>query len=264
MRLPDKFNSTCTATCSMPHVDGTSRAGGIDADEWAFLRSVANQAAASKDVRDAGIWELRGEPQHYVHSKAMLWVALDRALVLYEESGLDCDADDLERWRTTRDAIRSDVDRLGVDHERGNFVQHYDSLDVDASLLKLPLVGFVEATDPRMIATVEAIRRDLAIEPDGFLRRFRGDRNADDTHGPEGVFLLCSFWLVEVLVMQGRLDDATALFERLVGLGNDVGLFAEEYDTINNEPLGNFPQAFTHLGLIASAARLRTAQGRSR
>jgi GH15 family glucan-1,4-alpha-glucosidase len=235
------------------------RAGGIDPDEWTFLRSVANQAAASVDVADSGIWELRGEPRHYVHSKVMLWVALDRALVLYEQSGLDCDADDIARWRVARDAVRADVDRLGVDHERGNFVQHYDSVDVDASLLKLPLVGFVGADDPRMIATVAAIERDLAVAPHGFLRRFRGDRNGGATHRPEGVFLLCSFWLVEVLVLQGRVDDATALFERLTDLGNDVGLFAEEYDTVHAEMLGNFPQAFTHLGLISAARRLRHA-----
>ena len=236
------------------------RARPLDPDEWTFLRSVVDQAAASKDVRDSGIWELRGEPQHYVHSKVMLWVALDRGIRLYEESDLDGDEDDADQWRTTRDAIRADVEQLGVDHRHGNFVQHFDSVDVDASLLKLPLVGFVEATDPRMIATVAAIQRDLAVEPDGFLRRFRGDRGGGVAHPSEGVFLLCSFWLVEVLVLQSRIDEATELFDRLVGLGNDVGLFAEEYDTANAELLGNFPQAFTHLGLISAARRLRLAR----
>jgi GH15 family glucan-1,4-alpha-glucosidase len=141
----------------------------------------------------------------------------------------------------------------GVDPVGGHFVQHYGSPDVDASLLKLPLIGFVDASDPRMLATVDRIRRDLAVEPSGLIRRFRDD---GDTGRPEGVFLLCTTWLVEVLAMQGSLDDAITLFEEVLSLGNDVGLFAEEYDVGASEPLGNFPQAFTHLGVISAARRL--------
>jgi GH15 family glucan-1,4-alpha-glucosidase len=232
----------------------------IDDDEWSFLRSVVDQAAKHRHTRDAGIWELRGASQHYVHSKVMLWLALDRGVRLVEDFGLDPSRSDVEGWRTVRDGVRADVERLGVDHRHGHFVQHYDSTTVDASLLKLPLVGFVDANDPRMVRTVQAIQRDLAVGTDGFLRRFSGDHNGVVTHGPEGVFLLCTFWLVEVLALQGRQDEAEALFERLVALGNDVGLFAEEYDIMATEFLGNFPQAFTHLGLIAAAKRLREGQ----
>ena len=236
------------------------RTASIDDDEWAFLRSVVNQAALHRDTPDSGIWELRGEPQHYVHSKVMLWVALDRGIRLVEDFGLDCDHAAADSWRSARDGLRSDVERLGVDHRGGHFVQHYDSIAVDASLLKLPLVGFVDANDPRMVRTVEVIERDLGVGSAGFLRRFRSDRREQADEGPEGVFLLCTFWLVEVMALQGRIDEAEALFLRLVELGNDVGLFAEEYDVAAGEFLGNYPQAFTHLGLISAAHRLDVAR----
>ena len=230
------------------------RDGSIDDDEWRFLSSVVDEAMAAADRPDSGIWELRDRPRHYVHSKVMIWVALDRGIRLVEDAGLSGEHSEVDDWRRARDEIRREIDERGV-HD-GHYVTHYDSDDVDASLLKLPLVGFVDADDPRMVATVDAIMRDLAVPPAGLLRRFRGDHDAGSTHGTEGVFLLCSFWLVEVLALQGRTDDARELFDRLAERANDLGLFAEEYDPDADEMLGNFPQAFTHLGLISAAVRL--------
>ena len=226
-----------------------SRAGTIDDDEWAFLRSVVEEAIAHADDPDAGIWELRGEPRHYVHSKVMVWVAIDRGVHLGTQGGYECDEATIDRWTRARDRLRAEIEERGV--VDGRFAQAYDGDELDASLLKLPLVGFVEADDPRMVATVEALRRELGDGEHGFLRRFAGDGGDG-----EGVFLLCSFWLVEVLAMQGELDDARELFEALLGLGNDLGLFSEEYDVDGDEMLGNFPQAFTHLGVITAARRL--------
>jgi GH15 family glucan-1,4-alpha-glucosidase len=203
---------------------------------------------------DSGIWELRDRPRHYVHSKVMIWVALDRGIRLVEDAGLSGEHSEVDDWRRARDELRRVIDERGV--RDGHYVMHYDSDDVDASLLKLPLVDYVDADDPRMVATVDAILRDLAVPPAGLLRRFRGDRSGGSSHGVEGVFLLCSFWLVEVLALQGRMDDARELFDRLAERANDLGLFAEEYDPDADEMLGNFPQAFTHLGLISAAVRL--------
>jgi GH15 family glucan-1,4-alpha-glucosidase len=229
------------------------RTGGLDLDEWRFLSSVADRAASAAEHADSGIWELRDELRHYVHSKVMLWVALDRSVRLVDDHGLPVEGEQLDDWRRVRDSIRAEVLERGVDPVGGHFVQHYGSPDVDASLLKLPLVGFVDPSDPRMLATVERIRADLAVAPTGLIRRFR--RDGPDNH-PEGVFLLCTLWLVEVLALQGRLDAASALFDEVLALGNDVGLFAEEYDVSAGEPLGNFPQAFTHLGIISAARRI--------
>ncbi len=233
---------------------------GIDDDEWRFLASVVERAIDHWEQPDAGIWELRGEPRHYVHSKLMVWVALDCGISLVENS--DVDHVDLARWKSVRDQIRTAIEANGMDPTGTHFVQYFGATAVDASLLKLALMGFVEPDDPRMIATVEVICRDLSCGADGFIRRFGA--NVDDDAGAgranddEGVFLLCTFWLVEVLAMQGRHDEATTLFERAIGTGNDLGLFAEEFDVERGEMVGNFPQAFTHLGLIAADARLRS------
>ena len=228
----------------------------IDEDDWRFLRSVVDQAVARRNDPDAGLWEMRGPAREFVHSKVMVWVAIDRGIRLVEEH--DLDGVDLEAWRSARDEVRHAVETRGVDLDRGNFVQYFGSTELDASLLKLPLEGFVEPDDPRMLATVDAIQRDLGDER-GFVRRYASDNTAGSgTLGgrQEGVFLLCSFWLVEVLALQGRLDEAVELFERLVEVGNDVGLFSEEYDVADGSMLGNFPQAFTHLGLIRAEERL--------
>jgi GH15 family glucan-1,4-alpha-glucosidase len=227
--------------------------GDIDTTEWHFMCSVVDQAVECWQEADYGIWELRSKPRHYVHSKVMVWVALDRGIRLADDHGLSCDH--VAQWRATRDAVRRDIETFGVDPFRGHFVQHYDTSDVDASLLKLPLVGFIDANDERMRLTTDVIMQTLSVEQRGLLHRYRGA--VDD----EGVFLLCTCWLVEVLTLQNRLREAQNLFDAVLCAGNDLGLYAEEYVVERNELLGNFPQAYTHLGLISAAQRLRSALG---
>jgi GH15 family glucan-1,4-alpha-glucosidase len=200
---------------------------------------------------DHGIWEIRGEPRQFVHSKAMAWVAFDRAVRTVEEQGLDGPVDE---WRAVRDVIHTEVCERGYDAELGSFVQSYGSKELDASLLMLPLVGFLPASDSRIRGTIEAIERDLV--EDGFVLRYRTQSVVDGLPPGEGVFLPCSFWLVDCLELIGRSDDARRLFDRLVNLANDVGLLSEEYDPAAKRLLGNFPQAFTHLALVNSAYNL--------
>jgi GH15 family glucan-1,4-alpha-glucosidase len=201
---------------------------------------------------DDGIWEIRGERRHFVHSKVMAWVAFDRAVRSVEEQQLDGPVDD---WRAMRDRIHAEVCERGFDAELGSFVQSYGSKELDASLLLLPLVGFLPAADPRVRGTIEAIERGLV--EDGFVLRYRThERGVDGLPPGEGVFLPCSFWLVDCLELLGRHDDAHALFDRLIALANDVGLLSEEYDPREKRLLGNFPQAFTHLALVNSAFNL--------
>ena len=198
---------------------------------------------------DNGIWEIRGEPRHFVHSKVMAWVAFDRAVRSVEEHASPGRGD---HWRAVRDEIHADVCARGFDGELGSFVQAYGSKELDASLLLIPLVGFLPASDPRIRGTIAAIERDLMAG--GFILRYRTvDAGVDGLPAGEGVFLPCSFWLVDCLELIGRHDDAVALFERLLALANDVGLLAEEYDPKAKRLLGNFPQAFTHLALVNSA-----------
>lgn len=227
-------------------------------DEWRFLRGLVEAARGSWQKPDQGLWEMRGPPRHFVHSKVMCWVALDRGIELAESQGLRCD---LEGWRKTRDEIRQAVESRGTDPRRGSFVQAFGSAELDASLLLLPMVGFVRADDPRMEATVRAIEDELCL--DGVLvRRYRKDVD-DGIPGDEGFFLMTSFWLVEVLAMQGRVDDAEARFRRLLELGSDVHLFAEEYRPEVGQ-LGNFPQAFTHVAIIGAAQQISDARRRGR
>jgi GH15 family glucan-1,4-alpha-glucosidase len=225
----------------------------VDDDEWRFLREVVDVAAQRWQEPDRGLWEVRGEPRQFVHSKVMIWVALDRGARLADE--LDDDAA-ARRWREVAGKVRAAVERHGVID--GHFTQVFGLDGVDASLLKLVDAGFVDADDPRMVRTVDVIRERLGT-PEGFLRRYEsgGDDGMGGEH--EGVFLLCSFWLVDVLVALDRVDEASELFDRLVAVGNDLSLFSEEYDPATGELLGNFPQAFTHLGLIGSATRLARA-----
>jgi GH15 family glucan-1,4-alpha-glucosidase len=197
---------------------------------------------------DFGIWEIRGDPRHFVHSKVMAWVAFDRAVRSVDEGGLE---GPVERWRTVRDEIHADVCARGYDEGLGSFTQSYGAQELDASLLMIPLVGFLPADDPRVRGTIEAIERDLVAG--GFVLRYRTDDAVDGLPAGEGVFLPCSFWLVDCLELLGRHDDAHRLFERLIGLANDVGLLSEEYDPREKRLLGNFPQAFTHLALVNSA-----------
>ena len=205
---------------------------------------------------DEGIWEVRGGRRHFTHSKVMAWVAFDRAVRSIEEFGLD---GPVERWREVRSSIHQEVCELGYDPKQNTFVQAFGDATLDASLLLIPLVGFLPPDDPRVQGTVAAIERRLLR--DGFVMRYDTGTEVDGLPPGEGAFLACSFWLVDNYVLLGRYDEACALFERLLALRNDVGLLAEEYDPHSGRQLGNFPQAFSHLALINSAHSLNTVQG---
>ena len=199
---------------------------------------------------DQGIWEIRGEPKHFVYSKVMAWVALDRLVKLAEEDGRE---GEVEAWRAARDEIRELIEAQGVDPETGAFVQSFGSSSLDASNLMIPIVGFVSHDDPRARATADRIADELSA--DGFVYRYVTD-GVDGLSGEEATFAICSFWLVECLARAGEGERARELFERLLGFCNDVGLLAEEIDPHSGELIGNFPQAFSHLGLIQAAIAL--------
>jgi GH15 family glucan-1,4-alpha-glucosidase len=210
---------------------------------------------------DEGIWEVRGPRRHFTHSKVMAWVAFDRAVKAVEQFGLDGPVD---RWRRTRAAIHAEVCREGFDAERGTFTQYYGSRELDASVLLIPAMGFLPATDQRVQGTIEAIKRELT--QDGLVYRYAtdsGDGTVDGLAGKEGAFLPCSFWLADALAMSGRVGEARALFDRLLGLRNELGLLSEEYDVDRGRMCGNFPQAFTHLALVGTAHRLDAASAES-
>jgi GH15 family glucan-1,4-alpha-glucosidase len=219
-----------------------------NADDWRFLVELVNAAAERWATPDHGIWELRGQPRHLVHSKVMCWVALDRGLRLAEEVGFPAP---VARWTATRAAIRAAVERHGYDPGRGVFTQTLRRPELDAALLLLPSTGFVAWDDPRMLRTVEWVRRELEV--DGLLQRYR---SPDGLEGDEGVFVACTFWLAECLARQGRAAAARAAFARASATANDLGLFAEEFDPASGTLLGNFPQALTHLSHIAAAVAL--------
>jgi len=201
---------------------------------------------------DEGIWEVRGGRQHFTHSKVMAWVAFDRAARIAEMAG---DASASARWRRIADEIRGEVCRSGFDPELGSFVQFYGSRRLDASLLQIPLVGFLPASDPRVRGTLAAIERRL-LRDGGLVMRYDTDDGVDGLPPGEGAFLACSFWLADNYILQRRFGDAHVLFKRLLALRNDLGLFAEEYDPRASRMLGNFPQAFSHVGLINTAIKL--------
>jgi GH15 family glucan-1,4-alpha-glucosidase len=230
-------------------------------DAWALTLVLLQWLEDGWRKEDAGIWEVRGPNRHFTHSKVMAWVAFDRAVRSNEEFGRE---GPVERWRELRAEIHAEVLARAWNEERRAFVQAYGSDELDASVLVMPLVGFLPATDERVASTVEAIRRELTV--DGLLLRYRSrdDGAVDGMPAGEGVFLPCSFWLVEVLAMQGRLDEARELFERLLALRNDVGLLSEEYDPRSGRQLGNFPQAFTHLALVGAALALDHGRGLQR
>ncbi len=217
-----------------------------DDDYWEFLIELVNAAARLWKKPDRSIWEMRGEPRHFVYSKAMCWAALDRGIKLAEELGRE---GPIDHWKRVRAEILRAVEEKGYDARRGVFVQAFGCDEMDAALLLLPIIGFVDYRDERMVRTTEAIRKDL--EEEGLLRRYK--QGNDGMKGTEGVFLACSFWLAECLAHQGRLDEARRVFERVLAAGNDLGLFSEEYNTKTAEMLGNFPQGLTHLSLIAAA-----------
>jgi GH15 family glucan-1,4-alpha-glucosidase len=205
---------------------------------------------------DEGIWEVRGPRRHFTHSKVMAWVAFDRAVKAVERYGANGPVD---RWRQLRATIHDEVCRLGFDPVRNTFTQYYGSQDLDASLLMIPLVGFLPANDPRVVGTVQAIEEGLMSN--GFVRRYLAKEHIDGLPPGEGVFVACSFWLADNYELQGRHDDAERLFERLLGVRNDLGLLAEEYDPDARRLLGNFPQAFSHVMLINTARNLAHEHG---
>jgi GH15 family glucan-1,4-alpha-glucosidase len=229
---------------------------GRDDDAWRVQKSLVQFFESAWNQPDHGIWEVRGKQRHFTHSKVMAWVGVDRALKTARKFGLH---GDLNRWRVLRDTIHRDVCQRGYSSRRESFVQYYDSSEVDASLLMIPLVGFLPANDPRVAGTLRAIERELMV--DGFVARYRDDNPADGLPAGEGAFLACSFWYADVLSLMGRGAEARAMFERLLALRNDVGLLSEEYDPVSKRQTGNFPQAFSHVGLINTAHNLTLAAG---
>ncbi|HEU5208823.1 MAG TPA: glycoside hydrolase family 15 protein [Longimicrobiales bacterium] len=238
-----------------------AREAGLDASEesWRLQQELVYHLESIWEQPDEGIWEVRGGRQHFTHSKVMAWVALDRAIKGAERYGLDAP---LDRWRSTRRRIHDEVCAHGFDPQLGSFVQAFGSKQLDASLLMLPLVGFLPIEDERIRGTVEAIERDLTV--DGFVLRYDSAGTDDGLPPGEGAFLACSFWLADNLALLGRIDDARRLFERLLALRNDVGLLAEEYDPHSGRLVGNFPQAFSHIGVIDTALNLSRAVGGER
>ena len=228
--------------------------GEMDEKYWEYLRRVVDFVIEHWREPDEGIWETRGGRQHFVFSKVMCWVALDRAIKAARALKLP---GDIEKWRAVRAEIKADVLEKGFDAERGVFVQSYGSKALDASNLMLPLVGFIPADDPRMRATIEATERELT-SPHGFVYRYLG--MDDGLTGKEGTFTICTFWLADDLIALGELDKARALFEKLRGYANDLGLFSEEIDADTGAMLGNFPQAFSHLAFINTAVLLHKAE----
>jgi len=223
--------------------------GTIDEDTRRFLIACADTAAERWREKDQGIWEVRGEPRHFLYSKVMCWVALDRAVRLADLLGA---RDRVEQWAKAKEEIHDAVLREGWSEQAGAFTQYFGGHDLDASNLMLPIVGFLPADDPRMIATVDAIAERLTDEH-GLVYRYRTESGVDGLAGEEGTFLLCTFWLAQALAMSGRVERATQVFEQAVSYVNDVGLLAEEVDGATGEQLGNMPQAFSHIGLVNAA-----------
>ncbi len=227
----------------------------VEGPLWAMMCALVEHVCAHWQEADRGIWEVRGEPRHFVYSKAMCWVALDRGIQAAEQ--LDLEAD-LSRWRQVREQIRADILAHGYNTTTGAFTQAYDESVLDASTLMLPLVGFMAPDDQRMRSTVERIIEQLTDEQ-GFVYRYCSD---DGLAGSEGIFTICTFWLVDNLAMQDRVNEARALFERLLSYAGQLGLFSEEINSRTNMALGNYPQAFSHIALINSALNLHKAEGR--
>jgi GH15 family glucan-1,4-alpha-glucosidase len=234
---------------------GTEVLGRIEPRLWPRWRAIVEHVGTIWRQPDDGIWEARGPQRHYTYSKVMAWVVFDRAVRLAERFELEAP---VEHWKQIRDEIHAEVCERGYDPERSTFTQYYGSTELDASVLNIPLVGFLPGTDDRVTGTIDAVWRGLGR--DGFVSRYSTAETDDGLAGDEGQFLACSFWLVSALALNGRVDDARELFERLAGLANDLGLLAEEYDVGRGRQVGNFPQAFSHLTLILAARAISQAQ----
>jgi GH15 family glucan-1,4-alpha-glucosidase len=235
-----------------------ARRAGVAANDasWGLECALVEHLETIWDQPDDGIWEVRGGRKHFTHSKVMAWVAFDRAVRSSEEFGLEAP---LGHWRLIRDRIHKRVCDEGFDVKLNSFVQSFGATTIDASLLLIPMVGFLPASDSRVIGTIAAIERNLVRN--GFVLRYQTTEGVDGLPPGEGAFLACSFWLADNYVLQGRIDEARVLFAKLLSLRNDVGLLSEEYDPLSNRQLGNFPQAFSHLALINTARNLIGASG---
>jgi GH15 family glucan-1,4-alpha-glucosidase len=234
---------------------GAEVVGRVEKRLWPRWRAIIEHVETIWRQPDDGIWEARGPQRHYTYSKVMAWVVFDRAVRIAERYELEAPVD---RWKQTRDEIHREVCERGYDAERRTFTQYYGSKELDASILNIPLVGFLPGNDERVTGTIDAVWRELGR--DGFVSRYSTAETDDGLPGDEGQFLACSFWLVSALALNGRVEEARALFERLVGLANDLGLLAEEYDVGRGRQVGNFPQAFSHLTLIVAAREISAAE----
>ncbi|HLI00263.1 MAG TPA: glycoside hydrolase family 15 protein, partial [Acidimicrobiales bacterium] len=227
----------------------------LDDEVWNLQLAIMAFVSEHWQDPDDGIWEVRGPRRDFTHSKVMAWVAFDRAVRAVERYGLDGPVD---QWRASRGAVHDAVCQQGYSAEKKAFTQYFGSSELDASVLMLPLVGFLPPDDPRVVSTVDAIQRELLV--DGFVLRYQNASGVDGLPGTEGAFLPCTFWLADCLALMGRLDEAETIFKRLAGLANDLGLLSEEYDGAAKRMLGNFPQAFTHVGLVNTARNLTAAR----
>ena len=250
----DVFGEVSAALARIPEADADIRVSVRD-----LHVAIVNHLADVWREPDQGIWEVRGRPQHFTHSKVMAWVAFDRAIPVVSDSiGSEKDRDrrkylteSVERWKKERAAVRKQVCEKGFNKKLNSFTQAYGSEVLDASCLRIPFVGFLPATDPQMVGTIDAIQKHLI--KDGFVQRYDTSETDDGLSGSEGQFLACSFWLVSCLWLMGRHGDAKRLFDRLAGLSNDLGLFSEEYDSDRKRQVGNFPQALSHIALLHAA-----------
>jgi GH15 family glucan-1,4-alpha-glucosidase len=238
---------------------GAEALGGVEDRFWPRWLGFIDYVESIWRLPDDGIWEARGPQRHYTYSKVMAWVVFDRGIRLAERFSLD---GPLDHWREVRDEIHAEVCEKGYDHERDTFTQYYGSEELDASVLNIPLVGFLPGSDKRVGGTIDAVSRELGR--DGFVSRYSTAETDDGLSGDEGQFLACSFWLVSAMALNGRVEEARTLFERLLALRNDLGLLAEEYDVAHRRQVGNFPQAFSHLTLILAARAIATAEAASR
>ena len=237
---------------------GVQLRGQVDVRLWPRWRTAIEYVESVWREPDDGIWESRGPRRHYTYSKVMAWVVFDRAVRLAEQFDLESP---LERWRSIRDEIHEEICERGYDRERRTFTQYYGSAELDASVLNIPLVGFLPGSDERVTGTIDAVSTELGR--DGFVSRYSTAATDDGLTGDEGQFLACSFWLVSALAANGRVTQARTLMDRLLALANDLGLLAEEYDVARRRQVGNFPQAFSHLTLVLAANAITTAEARA-